>query len=96
LAKDWRTDKVLRRLEALMIAANKNEIIIISGTGDVILPDKDVAAIGSGGMYAYSAALALIENTDLSAKEIVEKSLNIAGDICIYTNKNISVETAEE
>ncbi len=92
LAKDWRMDKMLRRLEALLIAANEDEIIIISGTGDVISPDKDVAAIGSGGMYAYSAALALLENTDLSSREIAEKSMEIAAEICIYTNNNIIVE----
>ncbi|MFA5480022.1 MAG: ATP-dependent protease subunit HslV [Candidatus Muiribacteriota bacterium] len=92
LAKDWRMDKMLRRLEALLIAANEDEIIIISGTGDVISPDKDVAAIGSGGMYAYSAALALLENTDLSSREIAEKSMEIAAEICIYTNNNVIVE----
>ncbi|MCK9224542.1 MAG: ATP-dependent protease subunit HslV [Candidatus Muirbacterium halophilum] len=92
LAKDWRTDKMLRKLEALMIVADKDEIIIISGTGDVISPDYDVAAIGSGGMYAYSAALALIENTELSSKDIAKKAMKIASEICIYTNSNIIIE----
>jgi len=92
LAKDWRTDKVLRRLEALLIVADKEHTFIISGTGDVIEPDGGVAAIGSGGPFAHASARALFENTSLSAKEIVEKSLEIVSDICIYTNKNITIE----
>ena len=92
LAKQWRTDKALRQLEALLLVADQNKILLISGTGDVIEPEKDVLAIGSGGNYAYSAALAYLESSDLSAKEIAEKSLKIAGDICIYTNNHITVE----
>lgn len=92
LAKDWRTDKVLRRLEALLIIADKEHTFIISGTGDVIEPEDGIAAIGSGGPYAQSAARALFENTNLSAKEIAEKSMKIASDICIYTNENITIE----
>ncbi|MBN2693146.1 ATP-dependent protease subunit HslV [bacterium] len=93
LAKMWRTDKLLRRLEAMLIVSDGEEIYVLSGTGDVVKPDTDIAAIGSGGMYAYSAALALYNNTELSAKEIVEKSLNIAANICIYTNNNLVFET---
>lgn len=92
LAKDWRTDKILRKLEAMLIVANKEELLIISGNGDILEPDFDIAAIGSGGNYAYSAARALHENTDFSAKEIVKKGLRIASDICIYTNSNIVIE----
>lgn len=92
LAKDWRTDKILRRLEALLIIADKEHTFIISGTGDVIEPEDGIAAIGSGGPYAQSAARALFENTNLSAKEIAEKSMKIASDICIYTNENITIE----
>lgn len=92
LAKDWRTDKVLRNLDAMLIVADENSLLILSGNGDVLEPTDDIAAIGSGGNYAYAAAKALAENTDLSAKEIVEKALNIAGEICIYTNRNISVD----
>ncbi|WP_018250100.1 ATP-dependent protease subunit HslV [Orenia marismortui] len=92
LAKEWRTDKMLRKLEALLIVADKESLLVISGTGDVIEPDDGVTAIGSGGSYALAAARALIEYSDLTAAEIVEKSLEIAADICIYTNKNISVE----
>ena len=92
LAKDWRTDKILRRLEALLIIADREHTFIISGTGDVIEPEEGVAAIGSGGAYAQAAAKALMENTQLSAREIVEKSMKIAGSICIYTNENISIE----
>ncbi|MCP3953346.1 MAG: ATP-dependent protease subunit HslV, partial [Desulfobacterales bacterium] len=84
LAKDWRTERSLRRLEALLEVADENASLIISGTGDVIEPENDVMAIGSGGSYAKSAAIALLENTQLSAREIVEKSLNIAGNICVY------------
>jgi len=92
MAKDWRTDRTLRRLEALLAVANKDASLIISGNGDVIEPEQGLMAIGSGGPFAQSAARALLENTELSAKEIVEKSLNIAGDICIYTNHNILIE----
>jgi ATP-dependent HslUV protease subunit HslV len=92
LAKDWRTDKILRRLEALLIIADKEHTFIISGTGDVIEPEEGIAAIGSGGAYAQAAAKALLENTGLSAREIVEKAMIIAGAICIYTNENISIE----
>jgi ATP-dependent HslUV protease subunit HslV len=92
LSKEWRTDKVLRRLEAMLIVANKDRLFILSGSGDVIEPDEDVLAIGSGGAYAMAAALALKRNSDLDAKAIVEKALDIAGDICIYTNKNFTIE----
>jgi ATP-dependent HslUV protease subunit HslV len=93
LAKDWRTDRYLRRLEAMIISATKDEILIISGTGDVLEPDNHVAAIGSGAMYAQSAALALKKHAShLTAEEMVRESLNIAADICIYTNHNLVVE----
>lgn len=92
MAKDWRTDRALRKLEALLIIADAKSSFIISGTGDVIEPEYDLCAIGSGGAFAQSAARALIENTELSAREIVEKSLNIAADICIYTNHNLRIE----
>lgn len=92
LAKDWRTDKVLRRLEAMMIVADENDILLLSGTGEVITPDENVIAIGSGGAYAYSAARALYENTDLDAKEICKKSMEIASSVCIYTNDKIIFE----
>jgi len=91
LAKEWRTDKMLRKLEALLIVANKESLLVISGTGDVIEPDDGVTAIGSGGSYALAAARALIEYSDLNPAEIAEKSLKIAADICIYTNDNITV-----
>ena len=93
LAKEWRTDRALRRLEALLAIANEEASLIISGNGDVIQPEDDLIAIGSGGSFAQASAKALLENTQLSAKEIVEKSLHIAGDICIYTNQNITIET---
>jgi ATP-dependent HslUV protease subunit HslV len=94
LAKDWRTDRYLRRLEAVMVVADKSQILTIFGTGDVMKPDKGVVAIGSGGMYAHAAALALKKHAPhLSAKEIVEESLKIAADICIYTNHNRVIET---
>jgi ATP-dependent HslUV protease subunit HslV len=93
LAKDWRTDRVLRRLEALMIVADARDLFLISGNGDVIEPDEGVAAIGSGGTFAQSAATALLRHTDMSARDIAENSLRIAASICIYTNDNISVET---
>ena len=92
LAKDWRTDKVLRHLEALLLVADLDKSYILSGNGDVIEPDEQVAAIGSGGPFAKAAATALIENTKLSAREIVEKSMEIAGRICIYTNLNLTFE----
>ncbi|MEQ1949144.1 MAG: ATP-dependent protease subunit HslV [Bryobacteraceae bacterium] len=92
LSKDWRTDRLLRHLEALLLVADTTNTFILSGNGDVIDPDDDIAAIGSGGAFAKSAATALLQNTELSAREIVEKSMTIAGDICIYTNKNIVYE----
>ena len=92
LAKDWRTDKMLRNLQALLLVADKEKTLLISGTGDVIEPAEDVLAIGSGGNYAYSAALAYLESTELSALEIAQKSLAIAGKICIYTNDRVMVE----
>ncbi len=92
LAQDWRGDKGLRQLEAMLIVANKETMLIVSGTGEVIDPDDGVAAIGSGGNYALAAARALVQNTDLSAREIAEKALHIAASICVYTNDNIIVE----
>lgn len=92
LAKSWRTDKYLRRLEALLIAADKENILLISGNGDVIQPDEDIIAIGSGGGYALAAAKALYKHTTLSAKEIVEESIRLAASICVYTNDQIVVE----
>ena len=92
MAKDWRTERALRTLEALLSIADSKTSLIISGNGDVIEPEHDLVAIGSGGPYAQSAARALLENTDLSAREIVEKSLNIAADVCIYTNHNLRIE----
>lgn len=93
LAKDWRTDRYLRRLESMIIAASKDELLVLSGTGDVLEPDQQVAAIGSGAMYAQSAALALKKHApQLSAEEMVRESLQIAADICIYTNHNFTIE----
>ena len=92
LAKEWRTDKYLRRLEAMLIVADKNSLLVLSGTGEVIEPDNDIIGIGSGGSFAYAAALAMKENTKLSPKTIVEKSLEIASIICIYTNNKIIIE----
>ncbi len=92
LAKDWRTDRILRRLEAVLAVADSKSSLIITGNGDVIEPEESLIAIGSGGPFAQAAARALLENTKLSAKEIVEKALNIAGDICIYTNRNLTIE----
>lgn len=92
LAKDWRADRALRRLEALLIVADTEKSLLVSGTGDVIEPDDDLIAIGSGGPYAQAAAKALLQNTDLSAAEIVQKALNIAADICIYTNSSLTIE----
>ncbi|GMO27690.1 MAG: ATP-dependent protease subunit HslV [Termitinemataceae bacterium] len=92
LAKEWRTDKALRRLEAMLLVADKQKTLLVSGTGDVIEPAGDALAIGSGGNYAYSAALAFLEGSSLSAAEIAKRSLKIAGEICIYTNGNITIE----
>jgi ATP-dependent HslUV protease subunit HslV len=92
LAKEWRTDRVLRRLEAVLIVADSERTLLLTGTGDVIEPEAGVVAVGSGGPYALAAARALVENTTLSAREIVERSLKIAGDICIYTNQQLSIE----
>ena len=95
LAKDWRADRALRRLEALLAVADSQVSLIISGTGDVIEPENGLIAIGSGGPYAQSAATALLENTDLDAHSIAKKALNIAADICIYTNHEIAIETLD-
>ena len=92
LAKEWRTDKVLRHLDALLLVADATNTFIVSGTGDVNEPDNEIAAIGSGGAFAKAAATALIENTKLSARDIVEKSMSIAGKICIFTNENVIFE----
>lgn len=92
LAKDWRTDKILRNLEALLVVADLSQTFLISGSGDVIDPDEQIAAIGSGGSYATAAARALMDNTTLSAREVAEKSLKIAADICIYTNDHVTLE----
>lgn len=93
LAKDWRSDRYLRRLEALLLVGDPTRLFVISGNGDVIEPEHDLVAIGSGGPFAQAAARALIENTDLDARGIVERSLNIAADICVYTNRNLTIET---
>ena len=93
LTRDWRTDRVLRRLEAMLIVADINNTLVLTGNGDVLEPEHSLAAIGSGGAYAQSAALALLKNTDLSPEEIIKKSLEIAGDLCIYTNQHHTVET---
>ncbi len=95
LAKLWRTDRSLRRLEALLVVADKEASLIITGNGDVIEPEDSIMAIGSGGSFALSAARALVENTDLSARDIVEKSLQIAADICVYTNQTLTIEELE-
>ena len=95
LAKDWRTDRILRRLEAMLVVADPGATLIITGSGDVIEPELGLAAIGSGGSYALSAARALLENTSLAPPEIVKKSLAIAGDLCIYTNQNHVIEVLE-
>lgn len=92
MAKKWRTDRSLQKMDALLLVANQEKILLVSGDGNVIEPEVDVLAIGSGGNYAYAAALAYLDSSDLSAREIAEKSLKIAGDICIYTNNNITVE----
>ena len=93
LTKDWRTDRVLRRLEAMLAVADASASLIITGNGDVLEPERGIVSIGSGGAYAHSAAKALLVNTDLSAQEIVKKSLEIAGELCIYTNMNHTIET---
>lgn len=93
LAREWRSDRVLRRLEALMLVANEEKTYLISGTGDVIEPEDGVIAIGSGGNFALAAAKALVDNTDLTARDVVEKSLNIAADICVFTNHNLTIES---
>jgi ATP-dependent HslUV protease subunit HslV len=96
LAKDWRTDKMLRNLEALLLVADKGQTFLISGSGDVIDPDEPICAIGSGGNYASAAARALMENTELSALEIAEKAMKIAGEICIYTNDHVTIEELKD
>ncbi len=96
LAKEWRTDRLLRRLEALLIVADNSEVLIISGNGDVVEPDDGIAAIGSGGPYALAAARALADHTEMEAAEICRVALGIAGDICIYTNKEITIEVLDE
>jgi len=93
LAKDWRSDRILRRLEAMLAVADREASLLITGTGDVLEPERGIVAMGSGGSFAQAAAVALLENTDLPPAEIVKKSLEIAGDICIYTNQNHVVET---
>ena len=95
LAKDWRTDRVLRRLEAMLLVADRQHMLLISGTGDVVDPEEDVIAIGSGGSFAYAAARAFLEGASYSAREVVERSLRIASEICIYTNSEIIVEELE-
>jgi ATP-dependent HslUV protease, peptidase subunit HslV len=96
LAKDWRSDRYLRRLEALLLVGDPGKLFVISGNGDVIEPDYDVAAIGSGGQFALAAARALLDGSDLDARSIVERSLNIAADICIYTNRNLVIEELKQ
>jgi ATP-dependent HslUV protease subunit HslV len=95
LAKDWRTDRMLRRLEAMLAVANREHSLVLTGNGDVLEPEHGIVAIGSGGPYAQSAARALLENTDLAPAQIIAKSLAIAGDLCIYTNQNHIIETLE-
>ena len=92
LAQEWRSDKALRQLQAMLIAADVNDLLLISGTGEVIDPDDDILAIGSGGMYALSAARALYRNTDMEARDIVVRAMEIASEICVYTNNNLPVE----
>ena len=96
MAKDWRTDRVLRRLEAMLLVADKDSTLVITGNGDVLEPEGGIGAIGSGGSYAQSAAKALIENTDLSPTDVVKKSLTIAGELCLYTNLNHIIETLDQ
>lgn len=93
LAKDWRTDRMLRRLEAMLVVANKEQSLIITGNGDVLDPEHGIAAIGSGGAYAYSAARALLDHSDLATEEVVKQALTIASEVCIYTNQNHLIET---
>ena len=95
LAKDWRTDRMLRRLEAMLAVADRESSLIITGNGDVLEPEGGIVAIGSGGAYAQSAARALVENTELPARDVVSKSLGIAGDLCIYTNQSHTIESIE-
>ena len=95
LAKDWRSDRALRRLEAMLAVADRDNSLIITGNGDVLEPEHGILSIGSGGAYAHSAARALIENTALEPAEVIRKSLEIAGDLCIYTNHNVTIETLE-
>lgn len=95
LAKDWRTDRMLRRLEAMLLVADRESTLVITGNGDVLEPEEGVGAIGSGGAYAQSAALALVRNTDLPPAEIIDKALSIAGDLCIYTNQSHIIETLD-
>lgn len=95
LTRDWRTDRVLRRLEAMLAVADREASLIITGNGDVLEPEQGIVAIGSGGSYAQSAARALLENTELAARDIVTRSLEIAGDVCIYTNRNFTIEVLE-
>ncbi|MFO7880992.1 MAG: ATP-dependent protease subunit HslV [Kosmotogaceae bacterium] len=95
LAKEWRTSKILQKLEALLIVADKENILLVSGNGEVIQPDENIIAIGSGGSYALAAAKAMARHSDLSAKDIAEESMRIASEICIYTNSNFTVETLE-
>jgi len=95
LAKDWRTDRTMRRLEALLIVADRSETLLISGTGDVIEPDDGIVAIGSGGSYALAAARALLRSTELSAREIAERAMQVAAEICIYTNDHFTIEEIE-
>ncbi len=96
LAKNWRTDKFLRRLEAMLVVADVNNLLILSGTGDVLEPDEGVIGIGSGGAYAQAAALALLRHTSLSPVEIIKEAMSIASDLCVYTNKEITIETITE
>ena len=93
LAKEWRTDRVLRRLEAMIVVADPETLLVVSGNGDVIEPEAGVLAIGSGGNYARAAATALAENTELGPEDVVRKALTIAGDICVYTNHSLTIET---
>ena len=95
LAKDWRSDRILRRLEAMLAVADRTASLVITGTGDVLEPEFGIVAIGSGGPYAQSAARALVENTALSARDVVQRSLDLAGDLCIYTNRNLVIESLE-
>jgi len=95
LAKDWRTDRMLRRLEAMLAVADRENSLIITGNGDVLEPEYGIVAIGSGGAYAHSAARALLDNTELSPRDMVTKSLEIAGDLCIYTNRNFTIESLD-